>query len=99
MVLLKLHAEVSVAAVGLPRLEYALVVGMERSYMYQAPFGSSSAFVRLLRRVILFSLGLVVVGVVLGAIRLAVSKFPADITLEVFLSLHGDTASCNRWCV
>ena len=66
----------------------ALIVGMRRGFVQRAPPGR------------LFFPGLLVVGVVLGAMLLAVSKLPTDValyTVEVILCLHGDTASCNRW--
>ena len=87
-----------VTAVGLLLLEFALVVEMGRSGTYRAPLGSSSALLLLLLRVILVSLGLVVVGVGFGGIRLAVSNLPADVALytsEVFLAWRCDAASCN----
>ena len=91
-------ASMGVTAVGLLLLEFALVVEMGRSGTYRAPLGSSSALLLLLLRVILVSLGLVVVVVGFGGIRLAVSNLPADVALytsEVFLAWRCDAASCN----
>ena len=62
-----------------------LIIGMRRRFAQRAPFGRP------------FFPGLLA-GVVLGTIRLAVSKLPPDVSLhttEAILRLHGDPASCS----